>query len=86
MGALKATAIAVRTQMDTLDAPVTLLRTNQPDGFDCPGCAWPDKEHKSTFQFCENGAKAVTGSHQQTRDARVPRCQYRDLAAGEKRL
>ncbi|NIF35468.1 FdhF/YdeP family oxidoreductase [Enterobacter sp. Tr-810] len=59
-GALKATAIAVRTQMDALDAPVTLLRTNQPDGFDCPGCAWPDKEHKSTFQFCENGAKAVT--------------------------
>ncbi|MDX6039959.1 FdhF/YdeP family oxidoreductase [Scandinavium lactucae] len=59
-GALKATAIAVRTQMDTLEAPATLLRTNQPDGFDCPGCAWPDKEHKSTFQFCENGAKAVT--------------------------
>lgn len=59
-GALKATAIAVRTQMDVLDAPATLLRTNQPDGFDCPGCAWPDKEHKSTFQFCENGAKAVT--------------------------
>ncbi len=59
-GALKATAIAVRTQMDTFDAPATLLRTNQPDGFDCPGCAWPDKEHKSTFQFCENGAKAVT--------------------------
>jgi len=59
-GALKATAIAVRTQMDAFDAPATLLRTNQPDGFDCPGCAWPDKEHKSTFQFCENGAKAVT--------------------------
>lgn len=59
-GALKATATAVREQMDTLKAPVTLLRTNQPDGFDCPGCAWPDKEHKSTFQFCENGAKAVT--------------------------
>ena len=59
-GALKATAIAVRTQMETFDAPATLLRTNQPDGFDCPGCAWPDKEHKSTFQFCENGAKAVT--------------------------
>jgi hypothetical protein len=31
-GALKATAIAVRTQMDTFDAPATLLRTNQPDG------------------------------------------------------
>lgn len=59
-GALKATAIAVRTQMDTVEAPITLLRTNQPDGFDCHGCAWPDKEHHSTFQFCENGAKAVT--------------------------
>jgi len=59
-GALKATAIAVRTQMDILTAPPTLLRTNQPDGFDCPGCAWPDKDHRSTFQFCENGAKAVT--------------------------
>ena len=41
-------------------AGVTLFRTNKPDGFDCPGCAWPDKEHTSTFQFCENGAKAVT--------------------------
>ncbi|WP_354674019.1 FdhF/YdeP family oxidoreductase [Cupriavidus alkaliphilus] len=59
-GALKATATAIRTQMDTVRAPITLLRTNQPDGFDCPGCAWPDKEHRSTFQFCENGAKAVT--------------------------
>ena len=32
---------------------------NQPDGFDCPGCAWPDREHASTFEFCENGVKAV---------------------------
>lgn len=59
-GALKATAIAVRDQMELVEAPITLLRTNKPDGFDCPGCAWPDKEHTSTFQFCENGAKAVT--------------------------
>lgn len=59
-GALKATAQAVRQQMEVVQAPVLLLRTNQPTGFDCPGCAWPDKEHKSTFQFCENGAKAVT--------------------------
>jgi molybdopterin-dependent oxidoreductase alpha subunit len=46
--------------MRLLQAPLTLMRTNQPAGFDCPGCAWPDKEHSSTFQFCENGAKAVT--------------------------
>ncbi len=59
-GALKATAKAVRDQMDAGAAGATLFRTNKPDGFDCPGCAWPDKEHTSTFQFCENGAKAVT--------------------------
>lgn len=28
-GALKATAIAVRTQMDAFEAPATLLRTNR---------------------------------------------------------
>ena len=33
---------------------------NQIHGFDCPGCAWPDPLNKrSTFEFCENGAKAV---------------------------
>ncbi|MDD8059045.1 FdhF/YdeP family oxidoreductase [Shewanella metallivivens] len=35
-----------------------LLRVNQTDGFDCPGCAWGDNKH-GAFQFCENGAKAV---------------------------
>lgn len=59
-GALRATAQAIHLQMEKFKAPITLMRTNQPDGFDCPGCAWPDKEHRSTFQFCENGAKAVT--------------------------
>jgi molybdopterin-dependent oxidoreductase alpha subunit len=59
-GALRATAKAIREQMDVTEAPRLLFRTNKPDGFDCPGCAWPDKEHISTFQFCENGAKAVS--------------------------
>src|SRR3984957_3322863 len=59
-GALWATARAVAEQMHVAEAPALLLRTNKPDGFDCPGCAWADKEHTSTFQFCENGAKAVT--------------------------
>lgn len=35
-----------------------LLRVNQTSGFDCPGCAWGDNK-SGTFQFCENGAKAV---------------------------
>jgi molybdopterin-dependent oxidoreductase alpha subunit len=38
----------------------TLLKLNQKDGFDCPSCAWPDPSHRSNFEFCENGAKAVT--------------------------
>jgi molybdopterin-dependent oxidoreductase alpha subunit len=37
-----------------------LLNMNQPHGFDCPGCAWPDPKHTSSFEFCENGAKAVS--------------------------
>ncbi|HST80550.1 MAG TPA: FdhF/YdeP family oxidoreductase [Kineosporiaceae bacterium] len=37
----------------------TLLKLNQQDGFDCPGCAWPEKEHRHKAEFCENGAKAV---------------------------
>jgi molybdopterin-dependent oxidoreductase alpha subunit len=37
-----------------------LLRMNQKNGFDCPGCAWPDPdEHRATAEFCENGAKNV---------------------------
>ena len=37
----------------------SLLMVNQKEGFDCPGCAWPDPEHRTSFEFCENGAKAV---------------------------
>ena len=37
----------------------TLTLVNQSEGFDCPGCAWPDPKHSSLFEFCENGAKAV---------------------------
>ena len=39
---------------------LTLLRVNQKDGFDCPGCAWPEGDKRHTAEFCENGAKAVT--------------------------
>ncbi|MBF6427326.1 FdhF/YdeP family oxidoreductase [Nocardia cyriacigeorgica] len=38
----------------------TLVRLNQVDGFDCPGCAWPEPTgHRRPAEFCENGAKAV---------------------------
>jgi molybdopterin-dependent oxidoreductase alpha subunit len=37
-----------------------LGKMNQTDGFDCPGCAWPDPDDRSALtEFCENGAKAA---------------------------
>jgi len=37
-----------------------MLKLNQKNGFDCPSCAWPDPDdHRSAFEFCENGAKAI---------------------------
>ncbi|MBN9517608.1 FdhF/YdeP family oxidoreductase [bacterium] len=39
----------------------SLFRVNQPDGFDCPGCAWPEpKDTSRVGEYCENGVKAVT--------------------------
>ena len=38
----------------------TVMAMNQKEGFDCPSCAWPDPHHRKAFEFCENGAKAVT--------------------------
>ena len=59
-GALKAVADAVRGQQAIVKETRGLLNMNQPHGFDCPGCAWPDPKHTSSFEFCENGVKAVT--------------------------
>ncbi|HEU0305813.1 MAG TPA: FdhF/YdeP family oxidoreductase [Lysobacter sp.] len=57
--ALKSSWHALREQQVVMKGASTLLRTNQPAGFDCPGCAWPDRNVHSTFEFCENGVKAV---------------------------
>ena len=58
-GALKSVSKALLAQDIPVKGARTLLSANQPDGFDCPGCAWPDRNHASTFEFCENGVKAV---------------------------
>src|SRR6516225_11453605 len=58
-GALRATARALREQSVVFTGSRALALMNQPKGFDCPGCAWPDARHTSSFEFCENGAKAV---------------------------
>jgi molybdopterin-dependent oxidoreductase alpha subunit len=46
-------------QMGVKRSVQTLLRVNQKDGFDCPGCAWPEEDKRHIAEFCENGAKAV---------------------------
>ncbi|MFF6882432.1 FdhF/YdeP family oxidoreductase [Streptomyces sp. NPDC012421] len=46
-------------QMGAVRTARTLLRVNQKDGFDCPGCAWPEGDKRHLAEFCENGAKAV---------------------------
>ena len=58
-GALGAVARVLQGQMAVGRETAALRRVNQPAGFDCPGCAWPDPKHTSSFEFCENGAKAV---------------------------
>jgi len=58
-GALKSVAKHLMQEGAPGKGARTLLAANQPDGFDCPGCAWPDRSHTSTFEFCENGVKAV---------------------------
>ena len=58
-GSLEATTRFVIDSKQALKNLRNLMRMNKAKGFDCPGCAWGD-DNKSTFSFCENGAKAVT--------------------------
>ena len=55
-----ATAKATWSEMGVARGVRTLLKLNQKDGFDCPGCAWPEPDdERSHAEFCENGAKHV---------------------------
>jgi molybdopterin-dependent oxidoreductase alpha subunit len=48
------------SEMGVVRGARTLLQVNQPDGIDCPGCAWPEPDSgRSHFEFCEEGAKHV---------------------------
>ncbi|UTH72977.1 FdhF/YdeP family oxidoreductase [Chromobacterium sp. IIBBL 290-4] len=59
LDSIKSTTVSLLKEKVPGNRYKTLFHQNQPDGFDCPGCAWPDREHTSTFEFCENGVKAV---------------------------
>lgn len=49
------------SEMGVARAMKALAKMNQKDGFDCPGCAWPDPDDKRSLlaEYCENGAKAL---------------------------
>ena len=46
--------------MGPLRTAQLMTSMNQKGGFDCMSCAWPDPDHRTPAEFCENGAKAVT--------------------------
>ncbi|MBD0023499.1 FdhF/YdeP family oxidoreductase [Gordonia pseudamarae] len=58
-----AVAVALKRgveQMGVARTVRTFFKLNQRNGFDCPGCAWPETPgHRKHAEFCENGAKAV---------------------------
>ena len=57
-GVLKSFSIGI-AEGGLLRTVKTMRSVNRFDGYDCPGCAWPDPDtHRSGFEFCENGAKA----------------------------
>jgi molybdopterin-dependent oxidoreductase alpha subunit len=50
----------IAEEMGLLKGWKVLSKLNQKDGTDCPGCAWPDPDHRSKLgEYCENGAKAI---------------------------
>jgi molybdopterin-dependent oxidoreductase alpha subunit len=51
----------ILSEMDPVRGWNALKQLNQTDGYDCPGCAWPDPDNERSHiaEYCENGAKAV---------------------------
>ena len=64
-GAAAATAKVLMEQSVITKGSRALLAMNQPGGFKCPSCAFPDADCKKTLEFCENGAKAL--AHEATK-------------------
>ncbi len=48
-------------EMGPIRSSEAFLKINQVTGFDCQSCAWPSPDkNRKVFEFCENGAKAVS--------------------------
>ena len=79
------TARQVGAQMGWRKGARTLLRLNQPDGFDCPGCAWPEpRRHVALRVLRERGQGRRRGGHRPAGHAGVLRRRTRSPSlAGE---
>ncbi|MGV7122695.1 FdhF/YdeP family oxidoreductase [Sphingopyxis sp. 550A] len=64
-GAAAATAKVLLEQSVVTKGSRALLSMNQPGGFKCPSCAFPDAVCTKKLEFCENGAKAL--AHEATK-------------------
>ena len=51
-GALRATLHHLRRETGIVRGAKALARVNQQDGFDCPGCDWPEPAQSGMFEFC----------------------------------
>ncbi|MGW2692716.1 FdhF/YdeP family oxidoreductase [Streptomyces sp. NPDC001296] len=60
-GAAKSVTRVLMRERALVDGPRAIMRMNhENDGFDCPGCAWPDDTKGLHLDICENGIKHVT--------------------------
>lgn len=61
MPAIFVSAQHIFGEMGAGRAMKALFALNQKQGYDCPGCAWPDPdgERSSLGEYCENGVKAI---------------------------
>jgi len=71
LGSIKKSSVGLPAILSTLNMGLfdlgpgkstrLMRKMNQFDGFDCPGCAWPDPDDERTpfGEYCENGIKAI---------------------------
>lgn len=58
LGSLRGAVSALATN-GVFPAAQVFPRLNQPQGIDCPGCAYPDSPTSKSVDFCEQGAWAI---------------------------
>ena len=60
-GAAVSVGKVVARSGEFIDSAKAIQKMNhENDGFDCPGCAWPDSIKGLKIDLCENGIKHVT--------------------------